>query len=153
MSMMRHLFATIAFVLLATAGFSQVRVDNGRFYNESGEFYTGEYTEQADGLTTSSITVVKGMAHGKVTYFHKNQSKKETGTYQFGKKHGIWKRWNQEGNLVAEASYLNGKKDGTWIVWDDNGVKRYEMHYSNGEKSGMWRMWDNNGTLVQEIKK
>ncbi|MGD9932066.1 MAG: toxin-antitoxin system YwqK family antitoxin, partial [Mangrovibacterium sp.] len=51
---------------------------------------------------------------------------------------------------VAVANYQDGHKHGEWKVWDDNGNLIYEMSYVNGEKSGTWKKYDASGELVSE---
>jgi hypothetical protein len=52
--------------------------------------------------------------------------------------------------LGYEHNWVNGKKHGICKRWYDNGQLRYERLYVNGKKHGVWRWWYKNGDLQEE---
>ena len=54
----------------------------------------------------------------KVTYFHSNGKVMHQGNYVDGKSDGLWKSYDEAGNLIAEGSFEQGKKlvFGTFIL-------------------------------------
>lgn len=68
----------------------------------------------------------------KVTYFHSNGKVMHQGNYVDGKSEGLWKSYDEVGNLIAEGSFEKGKKIGLWnfystkeqnvVVYNDNAV-------------------------------
>ena len=50
----------------------------------------------------------------KVTYFHSNGKVMHQGNYVDGKSDGLWKSYDEAGNLIAEGSFEQGKKTGLW---------------------------------------
>ena len=100
------------------------------------------------------------------------------GVIKKGKKHGIEKIWNENGELMSEYKYKNGvllrktifgndsikiaeinlnklgQKHGKEIYWHDNGQKSSEVYFKNGELNGVATSWDENGqkTIVSTLK-
>ena len=52
-------------------------------------------------------------------------------------KDGVWKKWNDNGQLEREGIYKDGKLDGVWKGWYDNGQLRSEGIYKDGWKEGV----------------
>ncbi len=65
-----------------------------------------------------------------------------------GEKHGIQKEWYKNGSLKSESPYLNGIMSGVFKYWDDKGnlVGRYEIIEGNGIK----KIYFPNGNLKEE---
>lgn len=58
----------------------------------------------------------------------------EKGTYNENGKHiGVWKQYDQNGNLIVIGRFKNGIKHGVWKHYHDN--EYVEVVYSNGLKS------------------
>lgn len=87
-------------------------------------------------------------ADGVVEFFYATGKLKEKGGYLKGERHGVWIRYDENGNKIAEGIYDQGVKNGRWSIWDENGVKRFEFFYMNGQKYSVWSSWDDKGTLV-----
>ena len=128
-----------------------VEGEDGLYYDENNEIFTGEYIENFEkGKLKLKMYILNGKLDGNVEYFFKDGSKKEIRAYDNGLMHGTWITWSEKGIKIAEANYKNNVKDGKWYVWDENDVKRYEMEYEEGKKVGVWFIWDENGKLVNE---
>lgn len=71
----------------------------------------------------------------------------EQGFFKDNKRDGIWSRFDEQGNKLAEASYKNGVKQGTWAVWNNDGTMLYQIHYRNNKVLSAVQ-WNENGELV-----
>ena len=68
----------------------------------------------------------------KVTFYHSNGKVMHQGNYVSGKSEGLWKAFDEAGNLIAQGSFEQGKKIGLWnfsstkalsaVVYNDNAV-------------------------------
>ena len=51
----------------------------------------------------------------KTFLYHKNKQLAEEGRSKDGKRHGVWRRWNEAGKMIEEAEYVKGRVvDGYW---------------------------------------
>ena len=67
--------------------------------------------------------------------------KKQSGTYQFGKKTGLWSLYAKNGRRVAEGTYINDQKEGEWTEGQDIdfGSRFFgKGTYKNNLKNGEW---------------
>jgi hypothetical protein len=55
-------------------------------------------------FTDSTLSVLNGLFQS----FYANNSLENIGDYSQGKQNGLWKRWNEYGNLVDSSLYENG---------------------------------------------
>lgn len=67
------------------------------------------------------------------------------GSFQNGKRNGLWRVWYQNGNLWSEGEFLEGKAEGFRKVYYENGRMRYSGQYKNDVKTGEWTFYDENG--------
>ena len=70
--------------------------------------------------------------------------------YQNGKKHGIAKRYYENGKLASEIPYKNGERHGVQKWYYENGNLRYEIPYKNGKPHGVEKEYYENGNLWYE---
>lgn len=129
---------------------SNVKFNEGMYYDEKGNPFNGAYIAQSNGKVMEEFTIREGRENGKVSFYYPSGDLMEVGYYANGEKDGKWLKWNNEGTKISEASYRKGKKDGTWIIWNDVGTKLYEMNYDAGRKVGAWKMWNEQGKLIEE---
>jgi hypothetical protein len=125
--------------------------------------------DEIEGLSLGTLIpsnyagVVKECSDGKV---------KELANYKDGKKDGLQRWWNDNGQLYLEGYFKNGKKqirmfyengqlfseeatqdgkeDGLQRWWNDNGQLQSECSYKYGKKDGWERSWYDNGQLQSE---
>ncbi|MEA3443366.1 MAG: toxin-antitoxin system YwqK family antitoxin, partial [Bacteroidota bacterium] len=132
----------IAFIIivlsLAFPMFSQIIEGNdGLFYTEQNNLYSGLYTEFFEnGQKRIELNLVDGKRDGEVILYFKSGEKNEIRKYKMNLMHGTWTTWNEQSVKIAEANYNNGKKNGKWFIWDENGTLRYNMTYKDGKKTG-----------------
>jgi antitoxin component YwqK of YwqJK toxin-antitoxin module len=109
-------------------------------YDHSGRF-DGPYTVWRD--TVKKIPRVTGQyAHGHRdgawVWTDRDNNKEGDGTYDKGKKIGVWNEWF-ENKLTFTGNYTDGKPDGTFISSDHNGKEIGRFDIKDG--TGMWTTW------------
>ena len=58
-----------------------------------------------------------------------------------GKPEGLYELHSSTGKVHVKGTFEHGRKVGIWIFWDSGGVKVAEMTYRDGLKDGPCRMW------------
>ena len=84
---------------------------------------------------------------GLVVKTHPNKKKAESYSLKNGKLNGVWKGWDEEGNLVGQAEYQNGKIHGKFLQLRKTGGREFEVNYVNGVENGAFRRWFDDGKL------
>lgn len=69
-----------------------------------------------------------------------------------GKKHGLYKKWFDDGNISFWSEYKNGKRHGTTKTWWRNKVLRSELSYQNGVANGTQLQWYKSGVMFKKIQ-
>ena len=65
-----------------------------------------------------------------------------------GKFHGLWKGFNDNGQLSWIGNYKNNKLEGPWESFYANGRQlRSRKNYINGKLHGLWELYHKNGQL------
>ncbi|MEE8575611.1 MAG: hypothetical protein V3T30_09380, partial [Thermodesulfobacteriota bacterium] len=62
----------------------------------------------------------------------------------------VKKKYDDDGNLVAEAHFLNGKQHGKATLYYPDGSKLDESEYRDGELNGEGRGWNREGILLRK---
>ena len=70
---------------------------------------------------------------GKVNEYHNNSEKRLDGEMEDGKRTGIWRFYDPNGNLEETGRYVNGLRTGLWISGDLEAVPYYEDMCVKGE--------------------
>lgn len=81
------------------------------------------------------IAMYAGTDHNNfdfVKYFDSGKKMTE-GSYLDGKKHGVWKTWNEEGKLTAKARYKHGEKTGKWMIVDQSDKNVFHISFENNQ--------------------
>ena len=78
--------------------------------------------------------------------------KLETGSFVNGKKHGLWVRYYQNGQLRYKGEYLDGKRSGNWVFRYETGDLMFEGGFMEGIKEGIWKYFTEEGRLFREGK-
>ena len=146
--------------MLQEEGYWSNGVRNGifKFYRLSGEL---DYLEKyewgqlvLDAAETAPVDVRK-------TY-HKNGQTATSGTYSNGLQVGIYREYNQVGEVISGALYSNdsivaegittlqGLKEGIWKHYYPGGDLHFVGSYENGKKEGEWKFYAVSGELIQE---
>jgi len=150
---MKYFLGFILLLISLSSAGQIVQGDDGLYYDENDNPYTGIYKEYyADGTVRTEMTLTNGMKNGQVKINFPDGRIHEIRSYRFNRMDGKWETWSKKGIKIAEAHYLNGHKHGKWLIRDDNGVLRYDMSYHHGRKTGTWKIYDANGKLLSEKK-
>ncbi|MFD0774129.1 toxin-antitoxin system YwqK family antitoxin [Streptomonospora algeriensis] len=69
--------------------------------------------------------------------------------YNQGYRHGPWREWHSNGNLLIEGRVEFGKGPvGTWKKWHKNGALAEERRFDDHGRTLSIREWDENGALT-----
>lgn len=74
-----------------------------------------------------------------VIYYHENGEVSQTGSYTLdGKLHGVWNRYDAQGNKQVTAQYDNGKKTGKWFYWEKDMLREVDYNDNNIASVSEW---------------
>lgn len=73
---------------------------------------------------------------------------KFTGFFRFGKRHGQWMAFYENGIKWSECFYDNGLKQGATQVFYPNGNLTYAGWYKQDQKDSLWFWYDDKGKEV-----
>ncbi len=82
---------------------------------------------------------------GTSVFFDENETKRISIDYLQGKKHGIYKKWFENGRLSFEAQFSQGKQHGLTQTWWRNGQLRSKSQYQEGMAHGVQLQWYKSG--------
>jgi antitoxin component YwqK of YwqJK toxin-antitoxin module len=85
---------------------------------------------------------------GEWIFYHTNGAKWTQGSYQDGVKVGLWKTWNDSGQLVQEYFADNGY----FKSWFANGQAESVGEMKNSTKNGAWTFYHSNGQLMKKVE-
>ncbi len=141
--------------------------DSGRYVNNREE---GKWISRyPNGQLMFEGTMVKGKTNGKVVYYHENGAPSSAGLTKNDLNEGLWKTWNELGQLTEEIEYKDGELDkiiyvneeGKDIVVNGNGDYSYKDEegrimslgkVEQGNQIGIWKSFYTSGALYDEIE-
>jgi len=119
------------------------------------------FSSYKNGLVTSIEKFNRYNNQGEKTglwkVFHKNENMKEEGPFKQNLKHGVFRFYNQRGDLQDVIRYEFGIKinndtdlSNTEVrrTFDENGNKEEETAYKNGLKNGVSRTFNEDGEVI-----
>uniref|UniRef100_A0A6C0EBK1 Uncharacterized protein n=1 Tax=viral metagenome TaxID=1070528 RepID=A0A6C0EBK1_9ZZZZ len=134
------------------------KIDSGRIpkWNEDGEIY--EITEYKNGkkevqFCYGDLIEIINFIDGKISshkVFYKNGILKELMSYDNGMKHGVHKKYFENGKINIEMEYKYNKPSGYYINKNNDGIITEIGYYYNGLKNSYWKTYDNSGKLLKE---
>lgn len=74
--------------------------------------------------------------HGKYSSNYLNNALKEKGIYKKGLKVGRWIKWYSDGKIMEIVNWKNGKRHGVYKYFDDKGMLVTEANYTKGKLNG-----------------
>ena len=104
------------------------------------------FTLTIDGDTLERGVYLEGLEDGKWIYF--NDSVLVEGSYNLGKKSGVWKTYYPNGKLKRFESYHDDELDGKCVYYWENSVKKAEYTYINGLINGNVYQYDIEGNVL-----
>lgn len=91
-----------------------------------------------------------GLKHGLWKEYDENGQLSTKGFYQNGKANGLMK-WYFEGKLVALGNMKDDKRDGVWRICDVHNTSNcIEARFEKDQKVGTWKVLHDNGKLWKE---
>ena len=142
----------IIFSLVVCNSIAQDIVElNGKFISNNGIPLEGKFQKlNESGSLNFSYELIDGQQNGRFISYHENGTIKDKGYYNMGVKVGKWKSFSIGGLLISEVSFNNlGKKDGIWKVWNDNGELSAIIIYDSGNRIGNWKSLDKQSQIAQ----
>lgn len=87
-----------------------------------------------------SIILPSGKKHGEYKTYWDNILRAHH-IYRYGVRHGQFKYYDSESNLICECHYVNDKLNGLYKEYDEYGVILSECEYLNGYRHGKCQYW------------
>ena len=82
-----------------------------------------------------------------IGYYSGSGQKRADCEYLNGRKHGLYRHWSKEGQLLVKINYVEGQMCGQSIEWNRKGTKIYQCGFLNGKEHGIYRDWYPNGQI------
>ena len=73
---------------------------------------------------------------------------KFTGFFRFGKRHGQWMAFYENGIKWSECFYDQGKRQGSSQVFYPNGKLQYSGWFKNDKRDSLWFFYDEKGVEI-----
>lgn len=144
----------------STSNFDESGKENGStvYFDNDGKKYES-FTYKKGSLEEIALFNKKGDVVEKQTRSGKKFAYKShyangrvylEGLIQNDKKTGVWKNYDQYGNIKYTEKYLEGELTDTTFGYHPNGKLNYRIVYKNGQKDGLYLEYDQMGTLIEE---
>jgi antitoxin component YwqK of YwqJK toxin-antitoxin module len=112
-----------------------------QYYVDKSDF-DGDYISNYD-LNKTKDNLNANEASETYVVYHENGQIAELGLIIDNKAEGVWKTWDENGNLLGRVKYKTGQKNGRFIIKNTKGQLIAKGHYGkNGNKIGKWLLWD-----------
>lgn len=97
--------------------------------------------------------VINGKRNGAWVTYYKDTKRIATLTnYVDGKKHGIFLKLNNRGQIEQEAHYNMDQLDGRWATYKFGSRPLKEATYVNGQIDGYYREYHDNGKVQKSVE-
>ena len=87
----------------------------------------------------------------KEVWYHENGNVNVEGPIKDDKRHGDWKGYYPEGELMSVGRFENGRREGKGTVYHQNGQVSFECEYHEGKPCGLWKYFDEDGNLIDVV--
>lgn len=64
---------------------------------------------------------LEGLLHGIFVNYFPDGTTKDSGSYTYGLRDGLWQEWDEKENKIKKGLYHHGKKTGIWKYYSDSG--------------------------------
>lgn len=120
-------------------------VTKGGITYMNGKAFTGNvYSVYSNGDTAFIGTYEDGKKKGVFTEWYPNGAQKTLTHYKNGRKNGMYKGWYADGKPKFECAYKDDIYNGNVKEWFPDGQLYKDFNYVNGQEEGMQKMyWDN----------
>lgn len=129
-----------------------------KYYKGSGELDYLEKYEWGELVVDAEETIPMDLRKS----YHDNGMVATSSTYSNGKRIGVYREYNREGEVISGAIYSNdtlvaegittaeGNKEGIWKHYYPGGALHFEGSYENGLKEGRWTYYAVTGEVIQK---
>jgi hypothetical protein len=130
---------------LAVAG-EGVKFDD--LVKREGLYYKKFTDEPFTGKTTGrmQITFRWGKRHGPYVWYHENGQLGGKGTFKDGEREGPWVDYHENGQLSWKGAYKDGELEGPRVLYHENGQLEGKGTHKDGELEGPWVFYKKDGT-------
>jgi len=114
--------------------------------------FTGTCTIISSDSTRRIVGIVnykKGICEGKAIYFHINGKPKCTGNYHNGNMDGLWRFWDENGNLTYEINYKDDMFHGSFKSYYPDGHLKEKGKFYNNKPTGKWIYFSEDGKVIK----
>lgn len=101
------------------------------------------------------VVVILVVSRGKndlKQYFYPNGRLMSQGMLKNSKEDGIWKTWDEQGNLQVKGNFTNGVMDGDWEWFNTLGRRIKFGQFEKGLKTGVWMNYYETGIMMDSGK-
>ena len=96
------------------------------------------YWFKSGGIHQSLSNIGGDVLHDSYLKYYRSNQIAEQGIFNYGLKTGVWRDWNEAGQLVLQEQWNNGYKHGKSISYNTNGDLKLKGDYKNNIKVGRW---------------
>ena len=93
------------------------------------------------------VTRQYGRQHGPWEKYHENGQLSSKVTYKLGAIHGPYETYYENGQLDFTGNWKDGKQEGLWESYYKSGRLDFKENYKNGEMDGLYETFSENGQL------
>lgn len=80
-------------------------------------------------------------------WIRNNKIQKNKGNFSGSLLHGVWQKYNKNGQLIEKGSFIKGMKSGLWQYWNLEGDLVKSLNYTKGQLNGEAIYYFANGTV------
>ena len=143
-------FITILFItLLSSPSWSETMEDlvkrDGLYYKKFTDVpFSGVITGQRNGK------IKKGKRSGLWKIYNENGQLSERVEYKDGKIYGLWEYYYENGQVTMRGNFKDGKPHGLLEDYYENGQLSSKGSYRDGKKEGLWEYFNKDGSVNTE---
>lgn len=119
---------------------SQTTVQCGHYTDKTTRWY-------ADGSVSSIYHLMSGHMHGSYKLFKPGSTQPlAEGGYLYGRAHGVWTWYDDNGAVESQGKYVAGDADSIWVFYNREGKLASQIPFKNDERHGVARLYAADGT-------
>lgn len=89
---------------------------------------------------------------GKYTAFYKKGSLMESGSFSFGLKSGVWKKWDENGVIIEISEWKDGRLKGKVEKFYPDSKLKEISYYKNDKLHGKQIKFNPTGSIIEVLK-
>ncbi len=124
----------------------------GKYVGKKREGLWKFYSAITDGYLVSEENYLSDIRHGLSRKFYNNGEVAETLNYLNGTKHGAWSQYYIDGKPCLKATYNDGHLQGEFLFYYPDGTVQVEGTYQADLRTGRWKIYNSDGSIKSEIE-